>query len=98
MNAQNPIRNAQIRPTNPFTPFKNEEIEQSVPERFEQQVRAYGERLAIQSDQASFTFVGLNQAANRLAHRILPSATSALSRSRSCSTMAPRSWPQSSEF
>ena len=71
MNTENPIPRWQIKPMDPFIRFKDEEIEQSIPERFEQQVRAYGERLAIKSHNASFTFHDLNQAANGLARRII---------------------------
>ena len=34
-----------VGPTNPFVEFKNEEIEQSIPDRFEHQVRRYPEHL-----------------------------------------------------
>jgi len=71
MNTQNPIPRMQIKPMNPFIQFKDEEIEQSIPERFEQQVRAAGDRLAIMSDEVSFTFHDVNQTANRLARRII---------------------------
>ena len=47
MNTQNPSPRRQIKPMNPFIRFKDEEIEQSIPERFEQQVRADGHRLAL---------------------------------------------------
>ncbi len=56
---------------NGFVPFQDQEIEQSIPERFEQQARLHGERLAIKSDRESFAFAGLNQSANRLARKIL---------------------------
>jgi amino acid adenylation domain-containing protein len=71
MNPQHPIPRVQIKPVNPFTRFRDEEIEQSIPERFEKQVRAYGHRLAIKSDEASFSFDDLNQTANKLARRIM---------------------------
>ena len=71
MNPQQPIPRVRIKPVHPFTPFRDEEIEQSIPERFEQQVRAYGHRLAIKSDEASLSFNDLNQTANKLARRIM---------------------------
>ncbi len=37
------------RPTNPFIEFKMEEIEQSIPERFEQIVQLYPDRLAVKT-------------------------------------------------
>ena len=55
----------------PFMPFRDEDIEQSIPERFEKQVRAYGQRLAIKSDEACLSFDDLNQTANKLARRIM---------------------------
>jgi surfactin family lipopeptide synthetase A len=48
-----------------------DEIEQSIPERFEQQVRLCGDRLAIKSEKVSLTYECLNQTANRLARKIL---------------------------
>jgi amino acid adenylation domain-containing protein len=70
MNTENSIPYMQIKPMNPFIQFKDEEVEQSIPERFEQQVRAHADRLAIKSDEISFTFHDLNQTANRLARKI----------------------------
>jgi amino acid adenylation domain-containing protein len=52
-------------------PFTDDEIEQSIPERFEQQVRGSGDRLAIKSPERSFTYVELNRTANRLARKNL---------------------------
>ena len=43
----NGIPRIAIRPTGDFKPFANEEIEQSIPQRFEQQVRAYSDRVAL---------------------------------------------------
>jgi len=71
MYPQNTIARITIQPTTDFNPFKDEEIEQSIPQRFEQQVRAYGDHLAIRSDRESYTFASVNQTANRLARTIL---------------------------
>lgn len=71
MNPENPIPYMKIKPPHPFIQFKDEEIEQSIPERFERQVRAHGDRLAIKSNEVSFTFHDLNRTANRMARRIL---------------------------
>ena len=46
-------RGARIRAPHPFLPFAAEDVEQSIPRRFDQQVRAYGDRVAMQSDQGS---------------------------------------------
>lgn len=60
-----------IAPTNAFVPFPKDEVEQSVPCRFESIVRRYPERLAIKTRDHSCTYEELNQAANRVAHAIL---------------------------
>src|SRR5262245_2377662 len=70
MNTQNLIPRIQIKAPNPFVEFKDEEIEQSITERFEQQVRAYRNRLAIKSDEVSLTFHELNLMVNRLAYTL----------------------------
>jgi amino acid adenylation domain-containing protein len=71
MTDQNTIPRISIQPTSGFIPFEDQDIEQSIPQRFEQQVRAYGDRLAIKSDHETFTFTSLNQTANRIARMIL---------------------------
>ena len=71
MNAASPFRRFPFDPDHPHVPFTDDEIEQSIPERFEQQVRAAGDRLAIKSPERSFTYVELNRTANRLARKIL---------------------------
>jgi hypothetical protein len=47
MSTQNLGSLAKVEPIYPYTPFLGEEIEQSIPERFEKQVRLCGDRLAI---------------------------------------------------
>lgn len=71
MTTTNTIPRIAVRPTGDFKVFANEEIEQSIPQRFEQQVRAYGDRVAIKSERETFTFASLNRIANRLAREIL---------------------------
>jgi non-ribosomal peptide synthetase component F len=71
MNPPHPVPRQQVEPVHPFIRFKDKEIEQSIPERFEQQVSANGPRLAIKSDEGSLTFDDLNKTANRVAQRIL---------------------------
>jgi hypothetical protein len=45
-----------IPPSNgAFRPFADGEVEQSIPQRFEQQVRAHGDRLAVRWDGGSYT-------------------------------------------
>ena len=95
MTTANGIPRIAIRPTGDFKVFANEEIEQSIPQRFEQQVRAYGDRVAIKSERETFTFTSLNRSANRLAREIL------LRRDRSAepivrkSRRSRKSWPSS---
>ena len=55
----------------PFVPFDREEVEQSIPDRFEQQVRRFPNRLAVCARSHRLTYEELNQAANRLAWNIL---------------------------
>src|SRR5438309_1898049 len=66
-----PAGDQPVAPTNEFEPMCPEEIEQSVPARFERQVRRYPDRLAVRSRAHRFTYTELNEAANRMAHAIL---------------------------
>ena len=61
----------EIHPTNPFTEFGEEEIEQSIPLRFEQQVAKDPDRLAFKSRIAALTYGDLNRLANRIARAIV---------------------------
>ncbi len=58
-----------VCPTNDFIEFK--EIEQVIPERFEQQVRKYPDHIAVKTDGYELDYKALNQAANRVAWDIL---------------------------
>jgi amino acid adenylation domain-containing protein len=60
-----------VGPSNPFVEFKTEDIERSIPSRFEQQVARYPDRLAVKTQNQSFTYDALNKAANHVAHAIL---------------------------
>ena len=71
MNTDGSFRHFPFAPVHPHVPFTDDAIEQSIPERFEQQVRAAGDRLAIKSPERSFTYAELNRTANRLAREIL---------------------------
>src|SRR5262245_56215939 len=64
-------RRARVSPVYPYAPFPDEAIEQSIPERFEQQVRECGDRLAIVTEDGALTYRALNALANRLARKIL---------------------------
>jgi non-ribosomal peptide synthetase component F len=60
-----------VQPASGFIAFGDDEIEQSIPQRFEQQVRLGRNRVAINSDREVYTFDSLNRTANRLAREIL---------------------------
>lgn len=60
-----------VGPTNPFTRFTKEAIEQSLSKRFEQQVAENPQRLAVKSTTHELTYAELNEGANRVAHAIL---------------------------
>ena len=68
---QRAIRDKCFHPTGKFTEFKKEEIEQSIPDRFEQQVAKYPHRIAVNSRKHTFTYEALNRFANRIAWAIL---------------------------
>lgn len=68
---QRSIRAKCIHPTGASAEFKKEEIEQSVPHRFEKIVGLYPQRLAVKANDHSLTYEALNQAANRIARAIL---------------------------
>jgi len=54
-----------------FIEFRKTEIEQSITDRFKEQVRRYSRRLAIKTKSQSLTYQQLNAASNRVAHSIL---------------------------
>ena len=54
-----------------FVEFKREDTEQSIVDRFEQQVRHHRGNLAIKTGRSSLTYETLNQTANRIANAIL---------------------------
>jgi amino acid adenylation domain-containing protein len=51
--------------------FQSEEVEQSIAQRFTEQVRRYPDRLAVKSREQRLTFRELNEQANRLANALL---------------------------
>lgn len=65
------IRAKCFHPTGRFEEFTKEEVEQSIPERFEKIVKRYPDRIAIKERGKSVTYAELNQRANHLAHVIL---------------------------
>jgi amino acid adenylation domain-containing protein len=68
---QQAAQDHRVRPANLFVEFKKEEIEQSIPDRFEKQVREYPDRVAVETKKHEFTYAALNQMANHVARAIL---------------------------
>ncbi len=68
---QRAIRAKCFHPAGSFTEFKREEIEQSIPGRFEQIVAKYPDRIAVRGKSVTFTYDALNKLANRVARAIL---------------------------
>jgi amino acid adenylation domain-containing protein len=60
-----------FHPSGAFAEFREEEVEQSIPQRFEQIARKYGERLAVKTENQVLTYTDLNATANRVARAIL---------------------------
>jgi amino acid adenylation domain-containing protein len=58
-------------PRKSFIEFRREDIERSIPDRFELQVQQHPDRLAVQSDEARLSYQELNRAVNRVSHAIL---------------------------
>jgi amino acid adenylation domain-containing protein len=67
----NLLRRVPPPPIDAFRPFEDGDVEQSIPRRFEQQVRAYGDGPAVKWHGGSYTYAALNATANRLARTIL---------------------------
>jgi len=62
---------AHVCPTNAFTEFTKADIEQSIPERFEQQVSKYPDHIAVQTKYEALTYFSLNEHANQVAKTLL---------------------------
>src|SRR5215212_2615745 len=59
------------RPTEAFIRFEKEETEQSIVQRFEQQVGRYPDRLAVRTRSHQLSYAALNKGANRVAQALL---------------------------
>ncbi len=68
---QQAIRAKCVHPTGTFVEFTYEEIEQSIPDRFQQQAAKYPDRIAVKTEQCALTYHELNETANRVARNIL---------------------------
>jgi acyl-coenzyme A synthetase/AMP-(fatty) acid ligase/acyl carrier protein len=68
---QQAIRDKCFHPSGTFVEFPMEDVETSIPARFEKIVLRNPNRIALKTDSYQITYDELNCAANRLAHRIL---------------------------
>ncbi len=68
---QQAIRAKCFHPSGEFEEFPMEDVEKSIPERFEKIVRLYPERVAVKTIAEVVTYAELNARANRFARKIL---------------------------
>ena len=68
---QQAIRDKCFHPSGDFVEFRNEDVERSIPDRFEKIVRLFPNRLAVKIGDRALTYEELDRAANRIAHGIL---------------------------
>src|SRR5499427_2357878 len=68
---QQAIREKCFHPSGTFVEFPLQDVEASIPERFEKIVRLYPDRIAVKSMHEQLTYSELNDAANRIARVIL---------------------------
>jgi len=65
------IRDGIVRPTNSFTLFGKDEIEQSIGDRFDHQVRKFPDHVAIKSLNHEWSYAELSRQVDRVAQAIL---------------------------
>ena len=68
---QESIRAKCFHPRGAFVEFPDEDVETSIPVRFEKIVRAHPDHLAIKTPEYELTYDELNSAANRVAHKLI---------------------------
>jgi len=68
---QEAIRAKCFHPSGNFIEFPKEDVETSIPERFEKIVRMYPDRVAVKTTTKIITYEQLNRSANALAHHLL---------------------------
>jgi amino acid adenylation domain-containing protein len=71
LSEQEALRAKSFRPPGELEEFPIEEVETSIPERFEKIVRMYPDRIAVETDTHRVTYAELNAMANRVAHAIV---------------------------
>ena len=69
--SDDPIRAKCFHRTGAFIEFSEDEIEQSIPQRFGKIVRQFPDRTAVESRRHRFTYRDLNRVANQTAHAVL---------------------------
>jgi len=67
--SRHPLR--RLPPRDRFIPFDRSALEGTIPQRFEEQVSAVSQQLAVKDGRVTLTYAQLNAAANRLARSIL---------------------------
>jgi len=65
------IRAKCFHPSGLFIEFTKDEVEQSIPRRFEKIARLYPDKLAIKTKTEELSYDALNRAANRVAHALI---------------------------
>jgi amino acid adenylation domain-containing protein len=60
-----------VEPTGELVPFPPEDVERSIPERFESVARRLPDRVAVRDAAGALTYEALNRDANRVAHAVL---------------------------
>src|SRR5580700_1794800 len=68
---QEPVDHCSSGSTRSFIPFLTSHTEQSIPQRFEQQVTRHPDSIAVKGRKHSLTYDALNRWANRVARAIL---------------------------
>lgn len=68
---QQAIRDRCFHPSGTFVEFKKQEIDESIPRRFERVVAKYSERVALKTNHYKLTYRQLNEMANRVARAVL---------------------------
>jgi len=68
---QEAIRAKCFHPSGKFVEFPREDVETSIPQRFERIANRYADRIAIKSSHCELTYAELDQWANRIAHALL---------------------------
>ena len=72
LNGRGSTQRRRVSPNNLFVRFERAEVEQSIGDRFEQQVRLHPDNLALKSATRQWGYTALNRAASRVASVVLP--------------------------